>query len=184
MTNPETMAPCTNHEFALAELVDGTLGEPESDALQRHLESCPRCRSWLAEYRAIDARLGDALAKPLLAAGFDERLRERIAELAVPEAESRLHRAALAQQEHERLTSALGQLDRRALLLNSVATAAAGAGLWLLVRFLATRFETLLPVLGEGERIVTLGALGTLLAAGSIGWAAMRGLGPRLRLCT
>jgi len=184
MTNPGSKEPCANHEFALAELVDGTLGRTESDSLHRHLESCPRCRSWLAEYRAIDARLGVALAAPLLEASFDERLRERIADLAVPEAESRLRRAALAQQEHERLTGALGQLDRRALLLNAVATAAAGAGLWLLVRFLASRFETLLPALGEGERIVTLGALGTLLAAGSIGWAAMRGLGPRLRLGT
>ena len=182
MTNPGTMEPCTNREFALAELVDGTLDRAGSDELRTHLESCPRCRSWLAEYRAIDERLGDALAAPLLEAGFEDRLRDRIAGLAGPEAESRTRRAALAQQEHERLTSALGRLDRRALLLNSVATAAAGAGLWLLVKLLASRFESLLPALGEGERIVTLGALGTLLAAASIGWATMRGLGPRVRL--
>jgi anti-sigma factor RsiW len=184
MKNTGAHEACTNREFALAELVDGTLGRSEADELQRHLESCPRCRSALAEYRAIDARLGDALAPPLLEPGFEARLRERIAEIAVPEQESRMRRTVLASQEHERLTSALGQLDRRALLLNSVATASAGAALWLLVTVLASRFETLLPALGAGERIVTLGTLGTVLAACSIVWAAMRGLVPRLRLGT
>jgi anti-sigma factor RsiW len=72
------MAACANHEFALAELVDGTLGEPESDALQRHLESCPRCRSWLAEYRAIDGRLGDALAKLMSAQDKLGQMREAL----------------------------------------------------------------------------------------------------------
>lgn len=182
MMNPGSNEPCIGHDFALAELVDGTLGRSESDELQKHLDSCPRCQSWLEEYRAIDDRLGDALAAPLLQAGFEDRLRARIADLAVPEAESRMRRTALANQEHARLTRALGPLDRRALLLNGVATASAGAALWLLVTLLASRFEMLLPVLDEGERIVTLGTLGALLAAGSIGWATMRGLGPRLRL--
>lgn len=184
MKNTGTHEACTNREFALAELVDGTLGRSAADELQRHLESCPRCRSALAEYRAIDARLGDALAPPLLEPGFEARLRERIAALAVPEQESRMRRTALASQEHERLTRALGQLDRRALLLNSVATASAGAALWLLMTVLASRFEPLLPALGEAGRIVALGTLGAVLAVASIGWAAMRGPGPRLRLGT
>ena len=184
MKNTGTREACTNREFALAELVDGTLGRHEADELHRHLETCTRCRSALAEYRAIDARLGDALAPPLLEPGFEARLRERIAEIAVPDQEWRMRRTALASQEHERLISALGQLDRRALLLNSVATASAGAALWLLVTVLASRFETLLPAFGEAERIVALGTVGTVLAACSIGWAAMRGLAPRLRLGT
>ena len=47
------MRPCAGNRDPLALLASGALPVTDSDALQRHLETCPTCRAYLAEVAAI-----------------------------------------------------------------------------------------------------------------------------------
>ena len=47
--------PCADYEHDLVELLEGSLGPERARIIRLHVESCPRCRAWQAEFAAIDA---------------------------------------------------------------------------------------------------------------------------------
>ncbi len=167
--------PCADYEHDLVDLIEGTLGAERARALRQHVQACARCRTWEAEYRAIDARLASALPRVMLSAEFEPRLAERLAGLASPA--RRADRRLAADREHERLLGALGRGARRHALLDAIGSAAVTA----CVLFASRTFldpGSMLAQLSEGTERWLLGGIGTAVALGALVWSARRGALP------
>jgi anti-sigma factor RsiW len=152
--------PCADYEHDLVELLEGSLGPERARVIRLHVESCPRCRAWRAEFAAIDAGLAAALPRPALCADFEHRLQARIATL--PLSVNRSDLRASADREHERLVDTLRRGARRHALLDGIGSA-------------AVEQTGALPLLLEGpQRLVMLGGIGTAVALAALAWTAVR----------
>lgn len=69
---------CREYETRLSALLDGELPEEERAGTEGHLESCPACRAYFEDLRAIRAALGREDAP--VPEGFAERVMERVRE--------------------------------------------------------------------------------------------------------
>ncbi|HEX9208486.1 MAG TPA: hypothetical protein VF851_09630 [Steroidobacteraceae bacterium] len=158
------LGPCTEYDFDLAELVDGTLTPEREPDVRRHLRDCLRCQRFVQEMSAVDAQLAATLPRPALAADFEARLHARIAGLQRKPARE----AALADAQRE-FESMLGTLRRGVRLdatLNAIAMASVAGGV---VAALHAAAPGLVTALGLGHVSFTAaGAIITLVAmAGS-----------------
>jgi anti-sigma factor RsiW len=172
--------PCADYEHDIVELVDGSLTTERARAVQGHLDACPRCRAWHAEFASLDARLESVLPHPSLAADFAARLQARLEAATRP-----VQRADLLAAEdsaYRRAVAALRSGARRSALLDALAAGGAALCAVLLARSLAPYIGSLAPALGETWRITALGVLGSALALGALAWSAARGALPVLRL--
>jgi anti-sigma factor RsiW len=101
-----SLGPCTDHEFDLVDLLEGSLEPGRAGTVRHHMAQCPRCRAYASALGNLDAALADALPRPALSPGFDARLRERIADFTkVPDRTAAL---AAAEREHEWMLKNLG----------------------------------------------------------------------------
>jgi anti-sigma factor RsiW len=171
----ETALPgaCAGYEYELVELLDGSLGPERARVIRLHVEDCARCRHWLAEFSAIDARLANAIPRPTLSPDFEAGLRARLAAAGQPPQRGEL--TAAVEREHRRLIEAIGRGARRHVLLDAVGSVAATACVLIAARGLLARMGASLDAIGGAEQWVGLGIAGAAIAAATLAWAATRG---------
>lgn len=102
-----SLGPCADFEFDLVEQSEGAVAPELAARLQQHLAQCARCRAYATALLELDDELADALPRPALSPGFDDRLAARIAGL--QRAPDRAGALAAAEREHEALLHALGR---------------------------------------------------------------------------
>jgi len=172
MNAPSTDAACEQYEHEIADLVDGLLAATEAHRARAHLSTCPGCRAWQAQYATVNARLGAALPKPELPAGFDAALHARLQGL--KSANGRDARRAAANAEHDALLLNLRKYTRRNAVLGALGGAmAAGCAIVALQRLVQQ--ETAVQAVLQGTaRLVVLGAIGATIAVAVIGWTLSR----------
>ena len=171
--------PCADYEHDLVELVDGSLGPERARVIRLHVESCPHCRAWQAEFAALDARLAGALPRPELSPDFEHRLRARLSASAEPLKRGELRNAA--DREYEQLLGVLGRGARRHALLDAVGSVAVTAGVLFAARGLLGPAGALLQSVEGPQQWALAGIVGTAIAAAALGWSAARGVLPVLR---
>jgi anti-sigma factor RsiW len=174
--NDERLPPCADFEHEIVELEEGLLTGDAARRVRAHLDGCPRCRGWLAEWSSMDAALAAALPPAAVSPGFTDALMARIA------TESRRAPVAVrrgaAEQEYELAQRALQATFRRnavALLALAAALIAAAvlAGPWLV-----GHAEVLLDAFGPKQRtLAQLGGVAAVVLA-TLGWAASRDVLP------
>lgn len=168
--------PCAEYEHDLVELLDGSLGPERSRVIRLHVDACPRCRAWQAEFAAFEGRLGAALPRPELPADFEHRLHERLAAAARP-ARRHVLRSAV-DGEYERLIDAIGRGARRHLLLDAIGSVAATVCLLFAARGLLGPGGALLASVEGPQHEFVLGVIGAGIAAAALAWSAARGALP------
>jgi len=67
---------CNQYQDRILEYEQLTAGEQQS--LDVHLRGCPLCREFAQQWHALDGALTQQLHAPMLSAGFDANLRQRI----------------------------------------------------------------------------------------------------------
>jgi anti-sigma factor RsiW len=164
--------PCADYEHDLVDLREGSLGPERARVIRLHVESCPRCRAWQAEFAAFDAGLAAALPSPALPADFERRLQARISALAQPANRSDLR--ARAAREHERLVEALLRGARRHALLDGIGSAAVAICVLALARGLLEQTDAMQLLFEGPQRLVILGGIGTAVALAALAWTAVR----------
>jgi len=181
MNDPTQIGPCADYEHDLVDLHDGTLAPDRARVVRRHLDTCPRCRDWQAEFAILETRLAAELPRPELSPTFDAKLQQRLAALARPPAHSNL-RAAL-EQEHDSLIDTLRRGARRRAVLGALGSAAATLCALAAARGLLAQGVGLVPSIAEGpERWLMLGIVGVVMAVAALGWSATRNGVPTLGL--
>jgi hypothetical protein len=164
--------PCADYEHDLVELREGSLGPERARVIRLHVESCPRCRAWQADFATIDAGLAAAIPRAALSADFERRLQARIATLAQPANRSDLR--ARADREHERLVDTLRRGARRHALLDGIGSAAIAICVLTVARGLLEQADALQSLLEGPQRLVILGGIGTAIALAALAWTAIR----------
>jgi anti-sigma factor RsiW len=157
--------PCEDRAFELMEFVDGALPADEAARQQRHVASCARCRAFVASLGQVSASLAAALPSPVVSAGFDQRLRARIAGLP----RTARDEAALAGADHE-YREALATLRhglRWRTTLNAIATAAVAGGLWIALSDVAPSVSAALGLGASGPLATALALSAVAVAAGA-----------------
>jgi|GEM_PF-3252708 len=173
MNDPTLIGPCADYEHELVELHDGELSPERARIVRLHVQQCLRCRSWAAEFAALDSRLAAELPRPALSPDFDSRLRGRLSTLAVPVARGELR--SLIELEHDSLIESLRRVTWRRGLLGAIGSAAATLGVLAAAKGLLARSADWASLLGDGpERWVAMGTLGATIAVAALAWSAMR----------
>jgi hypothetical protein len=171
--------PCADYEHDLVDLREGSLGPERARVTRLHVESCPRCRAWQADFAAIDAGLAAAIPLAALSADFERRLQSRIATLAQPSNRSDLR--ARADREHEWLVATLRRGARRHALLDGIGAAAVAICVLMVARGFLERADALQSLLEGPQRLVVLGGIGTAVAVAALAWTAVRNRLPLAR---
>jgi anti-sigma factor RsiW len=172
MNEMSLTGPCADYEHDLVELLEGSLGPERARVIRLHIESCPRCRAWQAEFATIDAGLAAALPSPALSPDFERRLQERIAATVRPGARNELR--ARVDREHQRLVEGLRRGARRHALLDGLGSAAIAVCVLAVARGLLEQTDVL-PLLFEGpRRLFVFGGIGTVVALAALAWTAVR----------
>lgn len=164
--------PCADYEHDLVELLDGSIGPERARVIRLHVESCPRCRAWQADFAALDAGLAATLPRPALSQDFDRRLRERLATLARPATRGDLRERA--DLERQRLVEALRRGARRHALLDGIGSAAVAICVLAVARGLLEQVDALQLLFEGPQRMVILGGIGTAVALAALAWTALR----------
>jgi anti-sigma factor RsiW len=173
MNDPTLIGPCADYEHDLLDLHDGALAPGRVGIVRNHLGHCARCQSWLAEFTVIDARLAGELPRPQLSAGFDARLRERLASLQRAPARGELR--VRVERERETLLGALQSAARRRAVLGAIGGAMATLCVLAAARGLLASGSVAVPQGVEGvERLIALGAVGAAIAVATLAWSAAR----------
>jgi len=173
MNDPTLIGPCADYEHDLLDLHDGSVPTERAAAVQWHLGQCARCRAWLDEFAALDARLAAGLPRPALSPDFEARLTERLAGLGRTPVRTDL-RAGI-DREYASLLDTLRRTARRRGVLNAIGSAAVTLCLLAAVRGLLLQGALVLPAAGEGPgRWLTLGAAGAAMAVAALAWSASR----------
>jgi len=172
MNAPANYAACEQYEHEIADLVDGLLPETDARRARAHLADCPRCRAWQSRYAAMNEQLGAALPKPALSPGFDAALQARI-DVFKP-ANGREARRAAADQEHDALLLTLRKYTRRKAVLGALGGATAAGCIIIALQRLVLQESAVQAALQGSERLLTLGGIGTAIAAAVIGWTLSR----------
>jgi anti-sigma factor RsiW len=174
MNDPTLIGPCADYEHDLVDLHDGALAPDRAGVVRRHLEACPRCRDWHAEFAILEARLAADLPRPELSPTFDAKLQQRLAALARPPVRSDL-RVALV-QEHDSLIDTLRRSARRRAVLGAIGWVTATACAFLLARDLFRETSGVLAtVTGGVEPWMVSSFVGVVVAIAGLAWSAVRG---------
>lgn len=173
MNDPTFIGPCADYEHELVELSDGELSPERARIVRLHMQQCLRCRSWAAEFAALDARLAAELPRPALSPDFESRLRERLSTLTAPASRGELR--ARIELEHDSLIESLRKVTWRRGLLGAIGSAAATLGVLAAAKGLLAQGPGWMSLLGEGpERWVGMGAMGAAIAVAALAWSASR----------
>lgn len=172
MNDMSLTGPCADYEHDLVELLDGSLGPERARVIRLHVESCPRCRAWQAEFADLDVGLATALPHPVLSTDFERRLQARIATLAQPV--NRIDLRARADREYDRLVDALRRGARRHALLDGIGSAAVAICVLAVARGLLEQTDALNLLVAGPQRLVVLGGIGTAVALAALAWTAVR----------
>lgn len=170
------LAPCAEYEHELVDLLEGALDPERARVTRLHVQTCARCRAWEADYRAIDARLAQAMPRVALSDDFEQRLGKRLSLLARPA--QRTDRRLEADREHEHLIEALGRGARRHALLDAIGSVAVTACVLLVARNFLGPGGLLAPLSGGSEAWLSLGGIGAAVALAALTWSARRGVLP------
>jgi anti-sigma factor RsiW len=178
MNDPTLIGPCADYEHDLLDLHDGALPPVRAGIIRDHLAHCARCRSWLTEFSALDARLAGELPRPQLSPDFDTRLQQRLAALQRAPAGGELR--VRVERERESLLGALQSAARRRAVLGAIGGAMATLCVLAAARGLLASHAVAMPQGIEGvERLIALGAVGAAIAVATLAWSAARyGVGP------
>ena len=167
-----SIGPCKDFEFDLVEYVDGACAPDRRTTIERHLETCARCRAFARGMVAVTESLALALPRVELSPGFDARLQQRIAELGGGPTSKEAARVRADREYRGALAGLRRGLGWRAAL-NAIASASVCGGL-------VTAGASLLPRLQQALDVAQVApeALGAgLVAAGLVaGLAAARAL--------
>jgi anti-sigma factor RsiW len=180
MNDPTLLPPCAEFEFDLVEMVDGTLPAERARTTRAHLEGCARCRAWQAQYAELDAQLMATLPRPALSSDFDARLQGRLA--------SETRRAASAdlrtqvESDYRSLVDSLRSGARRSVLLTAGTMVVAALGATILLPVVWPGAGAALAALDPVQRATVLGGIGCAVALVALGWSAMQGALPGVRL--
>lgn len=175
MNDPASIGPCAGYEHDIVDLFEASLAPERARATRLHLQACARCRAWESDYRALDARLANAVPRVVLSSDFERRLKERLAASSASRARSA---GPVPAADHERLIEALGRNARRHALLDAIGSVAVTAAVLLAGRSLLDPGR-LLGALAQGpERWMLPGGMGAAVALGALVWFARRGALP------
>jgi anti-sigma factor RsiW len=180
MNDPTLLPPCAEFEFDLVELADGTLPDGRARLVLTHVEGCARCRAWQAEYAELDARLGASLPRPALSADFDARLQERLA--ATTRRAARADLRTQVESDYRSLVDSLRAGARRSVLLTAGTMAVAALGATILLPAVWPGAGAALAALDPVQRATVLGGIGGAVALAALGWSALQGALPGVRL--
>jgi len=72
---------CEDVEIKILDYQENRLSPAEREAVAAHLAGCAGCRTLARQLQQLDAALVEQMEVPVLSAGFDRRLRERIQSL-------------------------------------------------------------------------------------------------------
>lgn len=122
---------CARFESTLSQLVDGSIGAGDREALLRHLGDCASCRAEVAEIRRVRSLLGGA--RNVSPGGeAPSRLQERLVSIAQGAEDEPLWSRPFRRVEPQRLPSPRRRLRRRAAVaataLGTLAVAGGGVG--------------------------------------------------------
>jgi len=165
--------PCADHEHNLVDLLEGSLGPERARVIRQHVDSCPRCRAWQAEFAALDERLADAMPRPALSADFERALQERLATLVQPATRGDVR--AAVDREYARLIDAIRRDARRRGLLDGIGAAAVAASAVVAASGLVGNAGELHWLLAGRPSSLMLEGLGAALAFAALAWSVGRG---------
>jgi anti-sigma factor RsiW len=160
------LGPCEDYEFELVEFVDGASARERRAAIERHLETCGRCRAFVREMIGVTESLALALPRVELSPDFDARLHARIAGLAAA-ASKDVARARADREYRGALASLRRGLTWRASL-NAIASASVCGGLVVAGATLMPRLQQALDVAHVGPEALSLGIGAVGLVAGLV----------------
>jgi anti-sigma factor RsiW len=165
--------PCADYEHDLVDFLEASLSPERARMIRQHVDTCPRCRAWQAEYAAIDDRLADAMPRPVLSAGFEHALQARLATLAKPATRGDLRETA--DREHEHLIEALRRGARRHALLDGIGSGAVAASALAAASGLIGNAAELQWLLEGPQASIMLSGIGAAVALGALAWSVGRG---------
>ncbi len=173
MNDPTLIGPCADYEYDLVELHDGELTPERARIVRLHVQQCLRCRSWAAQFAALDSRLTEEFPRPELSPDFDARLRQRLATLSAPASRGELR--SRIELEYDSLIASLRSFTWRKGVLGAVGSATATLGVLAAARGLLAQGTSWMSLLGEGpERWVAMGTIGSAIAVATLAWSATR----------
>lgn len=180
MNDLNWLPPCAEYEHEIVELDEGSLAPERARAVRAHLESCARCRDWAAAFARLDAGLETALPRPVLSAEFDARLAQRIAAERRRAPVGDLRRSA--ETEYRRMLAALRSGARRSALLAGAAVAVVALGGLVVLPAVWPAAGEALASIDPARRAAVFGAFGAAIALAGLGWSALKGALPGVRL--
>jgi len=170
MNDPTLIGPCADYEHDLVELHDGELAPERARIVRLHIQQCLRCRSWTAQFAALDSRLEAELPRPALSPDFDARLRQRLSTLTAPAPQREQ-----IELEHDSLIASLRSFTWRKGTLGAIGSVLATIGVLAGSKGLLAQGTGWMALLGEGpERWVAMGTIGSAIAVAALAWSATR----------
>jgi len=180
MNDPNWLPPCAEFEHEIVELDEGSLAPERARAVRAHLESCARCRDWAAAFAQLDAGLEAALPRPSLSPDFETRLQERLAAETRRTPGGELRTSADA--EYRRMLEGLRSQARRNALLAGAAAVAAVIGALVVMPAVWPVAGASLAALDPVRLATASAAVGAAIALAALGWSALQGALPGVRL--
>ena len=158
------LGPCEDYEFDLIELIDGAAAPERRAMVERHLETCGRCRAFARAMIGVTESLALALPHWELSPDFDAELKQRIDALGPP-----VNKDAARARADRDYRGALASLRRGFTLravLDSIASASVVAGLVATAAALAPRLQPALDLVQLRPELLSLGIGAIGLVAG------------------
>jgi hypothetical protein len=180
MNEPNPLPPCAEFEHELVELDEGSLTPERARTVRAHAESCARCRDWAAAFARLDSGLEAAMPRPSLSPDFEARLKERLAAETHRTPRSELRTSA--DTEYRRMMEALRSRARRNALLAGAAAVAAAIGALVVVPAVWPVAGASLAALDPVRLATASAAVGAAIALAALGWSALQGALPGVRL--
>ncbi len=103
---------CKQFENQILDYLENQLATAERTKVAAHLAGCAECRAFAEQLERLDAQLTHAIKSPTLSSAFDAKLRQRLKNTVLPEAEIAERKRRL-QTEYE---AGLARLDPFAFL--------------------------------------------------------------------
>ena len=162
---------CNELEFQIVEYVENTLPHTARAQVEAHLATCPDCRQFAQELRALDATFTAHVRVPQVSVDFTGRLQQRLQ--AEPVRMTEAQKAERKRQYQAEYEAGLAELKKHPFHwlvagLNSLQYVAVGAG----IALLAWLFWQFTPVVVEAYQAYFL-ANPALTLGYSIGFSAL-----------
>ena len=173
------LGPCEDYEFDLVELIDGAAAPERRAVVERHLETCGRCRAFARAMIGVTESLALALPRWELSPDFDAKLKQRVD--ALGPAVNKDAARARADRDYRGALASLRRGFTLRVVLDSVASASVVAGLVATAAALAPRLHPALDLMYLRPDLMSLGIGAVGLVAGAtaaFGLGRAQGLEP------